>query len=45
MLYEVITQASLVTDGFEAIRGQDQIGLLDDDYFFSLEDMDLGWRA
>ncbi|PJF28030.1 MAG: glycosyltransferase family 2 protein, partial [Phototrophicales bacterium] len=23
----------------------DQIGLLDDDYFFSLEDVDLGWRA
>lgn len=23
----------------------DQIGLLDDDYFFLLEDMDLGWRA
>jgi GT2 family glycosyltransferase len=23
----------------------DQIGLLDDDYFFSLEDMDLAWRA
>lgn len=22
-----------------------QIGLLDDDYFFSLEDIDLGWRA
>ena len=23
----------------------DQIGLLDDDFFFSLEDIDLGWRA
>ena len=23
----------------------DQIGLLDDDFFFSLEDMDLAWRA
>ncbi|MCB9456198.1 MAG: glycosyltransferase family 2 protein [Anaerolineaceae bacterium] len=23
----------------------DQIGLLDDDFFFSLEDVDLGWRA
>lgn len=23
----------------------DQIGLLDDDYFFSLEDMDMAWRA
>ncbi len=23
----------------------DQIGLLDEDYFFSLEDVDLGWRA
>lgn len=23
----------------------DEIGLLDDDYFFLLEDMDLGWRA
>jgi GT2 family glycosyltransferase len=23
----------------------DEIGLLDDDYFFSLEDVDLGWRA
>jgi len=23
----------------------DQVGLLDDDFFFSLEDIDLGWRA
>jgi GT2 family glycosyltransferase len=23
----------------------DQIGLLDDDFFFSMEDVDLGWRA
>ena len=23
----------------------DQVGLLDDDFFFSLEDVDLGWRA
>lgn len=23
----------------------DQVGLLDDDFFFSLEDMDMGWRA
>ena len=45
--YEIVEQVFSACGGTAAYRRTmlDEIGFLDDDFFFSCEDVDLGWRA
>ena len=45
--YEVVEQVFSACGGTAAYRRTmlDEIGFLDDDFFFSCEDVDMGWRA